>query len=604
MIKNRGKKRFNRIVFDHLRGEFGHLLFAAFCTLGLVAAHLAWPWPIKIVIDHILLERPLPASLAFLGGLPQADKVLAVTIVSSSIIVFALLRGFCSYAQIYITARIGYQLTYRLRRELFTHLQRLSLSFHHQARTGELLTKITGDTAILKDVFTESALTFATQIITLIGMLIVMFLLSRQLGLIVFSTLPVLMVALFYLQRKVRKSVKRQRRREGQISSRLNEVLSAVSMVQAFGQSEYEVRRFETENAGTLEDSIRTARMEAAATRFVEIISAFGTSGVVLFGALQVIDGVLTPGDLLVFTGYLNSMYRPIRNIAKLSTRFSKAAVGAERIAEILDVEPEILNNPNAIQAEGLQGDILFDSVSFSYGAGASVLKGITCHLKAGRKTALVGGSGAGKSTFVSLILRLYDPQSGVIAIDGIDIKHYQVESLRREIAIVQQDSLLLGASIRENIAYGKLDATMDEIVTAAKLAMAHDFIEELDDGYETVIGERGDTLSGGQRKRIAIARAIIRNASILILDEPMAGLDVESEAKVLEAMDHLMAGKTCLLITHDLQAAHKADHILVLDHGQIVEQGHPLELLARGLKYSQLHEIQSGHRNLQESSI
>ncbi|MGR9037606.1 MAG: ABC transporter transmembrane domain-containing protein, partial [Gammaproteobacteria bacterium] len=230
---------------------------ASFCTLGLVAAQMAWPWPIKIVIDHILLEKPLSQSLNFLGGIIQGDKVFAITIVSLSIVVIALLRGFCSYLQIYITARIGYQITYSLRQELFAHLQRLSLSFHHHARTGELLTKITGDTAILKDVFTDSALTFITQLLTLIGMLVVMFLLSWELGLIIFATLPVLTLALLFLHRKVRRSVKRQRRREGQISSRLSDLLSAAPLVLAFGHGEYEVRRFETENAGTLEDSIR-----------------------------------------------------------------------------------------------------------------------------------------------------------------------------------------------------------------------------------------------------------------------------------------------------------------------------------------------------------
>jgi ABC-type multidrug transport system fused ATPase/permease subunit len=335
--------------------------------------------------------------------------------------------------------------------------------------------------------------------------------------------------------------------------------------------------------------------MEAAATRLVEIISAVGISGVVLFGAMEVMEGKLTPGDLLIFSGYLSSMYRPIRSMTKLSTKLSKAAVGAERIAEILEVEPDIQDMPGALPAERLSGDIKFHLVSFAYKTGKSILNDLSCHIQAGRLTALVGSSGAGKSTFVSLILRLYDPQTGAISIDGTNIKRYQVESLRQNIAIVQQDSMLMGTSIRENIAYGKLDATMDEIVAAAKLAMAHDFIEKLEDGYETVIGERGDTLSGGEQRRIAIARAIVRNAPILILDEPMAGLDVESEAKVREALAHLMAGKTCLLITHDLHAANDADHVIVIDHGRIVEQGHPNMLITNGrTKYAHLHSTQN----------
>lgn len=484
-------------------------------------------------------------------------------------------------------------MTYRLRRELFAHLQRLSLSFHYHARSGELLTKITGDTALLKDVFAESALTFTTHLLTLIGMFAIMFALSWQLGLIVLATLPILTSILVYLYRRVRASAQQQRRQEGRLSSRISEILTAIPMVQAFGRSDYEVQRFETESTGTLQDSIRTARMEAAATRSVEIISAVSTSTVVLFGALQVINGVLTPGELLVFTGYLNSMYKPVRNLAKLSTRFSKAAVGAERIAEILKIEPEIQDGPHAIEAKGLKGDIVFDRVSFAYANGKPVLKDISCHLKAGQRVALVGGSGAGKSTLVSLILRLYDPQAGCISIDGVDIKHYKVESLRREIGMVLQGTLLFGATIRENIGYGKLDATEAEIVAAAQLANAHEFIESLDGAYDSVIGERGDTLSGGQRQRIAIARTLIRDCPMLILDEPMGALDVHSEAKVKEALQRLMAGKTSLMITQDLQAAAEADVILVLNDGRLVEQGSHQELMGVAGYYSRLYQAQ-----------
>lgn len=592
MHMTRGKQRLRRIITGHLRSESWRLVMAAFCVLGLVAAQVASPWPIKIIIDNILLERPVPPYLNVLAGTLQGDKVWAIVIVSIAILAIALLRGVFSYSQIFITSRVGYHIVYSLRLELFAHLQRLSLLFHKDARTGELMGKIKGDTGALKDVCSDSVLVLSTQVLTLLSMLCVMFLMSWQLGLIVLATLPVLTVALLYLYRKVRKSVKKQRRQEGHINSRLNELLSSVPLVQAFGHSEHEVRRFETDNADTLDNSINTARLEAAATRLVEVISAIGITGVVLLGAMQVIEGKLTPGDLLIFTGYLSSMYRPIRSMAKLATKFSKAAVGAERIAEILDVEPEIQDMPGALPANQLSGDIEFHFVSFAYKTDKPILNNLSCRIPAGHLTALVGSSGAGKSTFVSLILRLYDTQAGAVSIDGTNIKRYQVESLRHNIAIVQQDSMLMGTSIRENIAYGKLDATTDEIVAAAKLAMAHDFIEELEDGYDTVIGERGDTLSGGEQRRIAIARAIIRDASILILDEPMAGLDTESEEKVREALAHLTAGKTCLLITHDLRAADKADHVIVLDHGQIVEQGHPFTLLGRGQIYALLHGI------------
>ena len=590
MLKSRGKQRLLRIITGHLRSESWRLAMAAFCVLGVVAAQVAAPWPIKIIIDNILLDKPLPPSMPLLASLLETDKLAAVAAVSLAIFAIVLLRGLLSYSQIFITSRLGYHIVHSLRLELFAHLQRLPLLFHKNTRTGELTSKITGDTAVLKDVSSDAILMFTTQVLTLISMLTVMCLMSWQLGLLVFATLPALTAVLLYQYRKVRKSMRNQRRRQGQISSRLNELLGAAPLVQAFGRSEYETRRFETDNADALDDGIQTARMEAAATRLVEIISALGTSGVVFFGAMQVLNGRLTPGDLLIFTSYLAGLYRPIRSMAKLSTKFSKAAVGAERIAEILDVESDIHDIPDAVRATGLSGMIEFRHVSFAYKSGKPALNEISCRIEAGRLTALVGASGAGKSTFVSLLLRLYDPQTGSIFLDGGDITRYQIESLRHNIAIVQQDSMLMGTSIRENIAYGKLDATADEVVAAAKLAMAHDFIERLEDGYDTVIGERGGTLSGGEQRRIAIARAIIRNAPLLILDEPMAGLDAASEAQVREALAHLTAGRTCLLITHDLRAADEADHVLVFDHGHIVDQGHPSTLRESGLAYAQLH--------------
>jgi ATP-binding cassette, subfamily B, bacterial len=582
MIESRGKQ--------HLRRESWRLTIAAFCLIGVVATQVAAPWPIKIIIDNILFNKPLPPFMPLLADLVEMNQSAAVAIVSIAIFALVLLRGLFSYSQIYVTSRIGYHIVHRLRLELFAHIQRLPLLFHKNTRTGELVSKINSDTAILKNVCSDSALTFSTQLLTLLSMLTVMYLMSWQLGLIVFATLPLLTAALLYQYRNVRKSSQQQRQRQGQISSRLNELLAAAPLVQAFGRGEYETRRFETDNADALDDSIQAARMDATATRLVEIISALGTSAVVFVGAMQVLDGRLTPGDLLIFAAYLSTLYRPIRSMAKLSTKFSKAAVGGERIAELFDVEPDIRDVPGAIPAHRLSGEIEFRHVSFAYTSGEPALSEISCRIEAGRLTALVGASGAGKSTFVSLLLRLYNPKTGSILLDGIDIAQYQIESLRHHIAIVQQDSMLMGTSIRDNIAYGKLDATADEVVAAAKLAMAHDFIDKLENGYETVIGERGGTLSGGEQRRIAIARAIIRNAPILILDEPMAGLDVASEAQVREALAHLTAGKPCLLITHDLRAADDADHVLVVDHGHIVDQGHPLTLRESGLAYAQLH--------------
>jgi ATP-binding cassette subfamily B protein len=325
----------------------------------------------------------------------------------------------------------------------------------------------------------------------------------------------------------------------------------------------------------------------------VDIISAVGTWGVILFGSLQALEGRMTPGNVLIFAAYVNSLYGPIRSLARLSAKFSKATVSAQRIAEILNVEPEIQDHPGAIEASKLKGEIVFENVSFHYEEDKKVLSDISFTISPGQHVVLLGPSGAGKSTLVSLILRFYDPQTGSILIDEVNIKDYQRESLRRQIGIVLQDSILFGTSIQENLVYGKLDATLEEIKAAAKAANAHEFILEQEAGYDTIIGERGGTLSGGQRQRIAIARTFIRNAPILILDEPMTGLDVESEAAVRDALRRLMDGKTCLLITHDLHAVIEADLILMLEEGRIVEQGTHSQLLARSQRYRDVYEFQ-----------
>ena len=586
--------RFKQIVLNNLRHVKGKLFLATLCMLGFTITELLSPWPLKIIFDNILLDRPPPATLHIIGEILQRDKIYSLVWISTTLILIAFLRGFFSYTQLYMTSRIGYQMVYALRGELFAHLQRLSLSFHNRARTGELLTKITGDTNTLKDVFAESALTFTAHLLTLIGAFVVMFTLNWRLSLIVLATLPILGYALFYLYRNVKASAKKQRRREGKVASRINEVLTSLSLVQAFGMEAYEKERFETDSAGSLEQSIQTARREAAATRTVEIISAVGVWAVVLFGSLQALKGQMTPGDVLVFISYLNNMYKPIRNLTRLSTKFTKAMVSAERISEVLEIEPEIQDLPDAIEASHLKGAIVFRNVSFDYGGGKDVLQNVSFSVAPGEQVALVGASGAGKSTIANLILRLYDPMGGAILIDGVDIKRYQRASLRHEIGIVLQDSILFGTTIRENISYGKHDATIEEIEEAARQAHAHEFITTLPEGYDTIIGERGSTLSGGQRQRISLARTIIKRPSILILDEPTSAVDAESARLIEEAVKRLQEGKTCLVIVHQFSSIKNFDQILVLRQGKLVEKGTHAELLSLKGYYYQLYQLQN----------
>ena len=596
-MPDRKNLRFRQIFGDHLRQVRGRLFIAAVCTVGVSAMELLKPWPLKLILDHVILDKPLPRSMLFLHGIGPAGRTGLLVDSAAAIVLIALCGGLFSYFQIFITSSIGYKMVYALRRELFTHLQRLSLSFHNRSRSGDLMTKIAGDTNTLKDVFADSIMKFASYSLTVIGMLAVMLVIDWKVGAIAFATLPFLCFSLFHLFRKTKASVKAQKKQEGRVNSRMTEVLSAIPLVQAFARERYEEELFDAVTAETVKESIRVARLEAAATRSSEIITAVGTAAAVLFGAMQVLSGRMLPGELVLVVGYLTNMYKPIRSLAKLSTDLSKAMASAERISEVLDIEPEIQDPPHAIEARRLKGEIVFEGVSFDYGDGKDVLRQVSFAGSPGQRVALVGASGAGKSTIVSLILRLYEPQEGRILIDGVDIRQYRRDSLRRQIGLVLQQSILFGATIRENIAYGSPEASLDRIVAAARAANADEFIRELEDGYDTVIGERGATLSGGQRQRIAIARALIRDAPILILDEPMTGLDVENEGKVREALDRLMTGKTSLMITHDLPSIADADLVLLLEEGRIADRGTHAELVARSGRYRQLYEL-----NLQQA--
>ena len=581
-MNRRQQSRFKEIVLSHLLKMKGSLSLAAVCLIGYTAIDLLKPWPLKFLFDYVLLQQPLPASLATLQGMLQDGLLLPLGIVAGSIVCISVLSGVFSYGQLYLTSKVGFELSATLRRELFSRLQRLSLSFHHQTRTGELLTNVSSDTTALRDVFADWALTMAGHGLTLLGMMVIMFVLNWKLALVAMVTLPMMGALLFVLIRKVKATAQKQRKHEGAIASHVNEVLRAISLVQAFGREEYEESRLQKHSDHHVEQGIQTARLTASISRMVHIVEAFGTAGIVLVGGWLVLGKQMTPGDLLIFLSYGHSLYKPLRHLSSLSVKFSRAMVSAKRVADILDIEPEIRDLPNAKQASALQGDITLDQVTFGYERTTNVLHGVSCHIKAGQKVALVGSSGSGKSTIVNLILRLYEPQAGSIMLDGIDSAQYNRESLRQHIGIVLQDTVLFGASIAENISYGKPDATREEIERAAALSYAHDFIAALPDGYDTILGERGSTLSGGQRQRICLARAIIKQPSILILDEPTSAVDPAAAALIRDTVARLQAGKTTLVIAHQFVAMDQFDQILVLENGHLAEQGTHHQLVAR----------------------
>lgn len=587
----RKRSRFNQIVLGHLKRVRGQVALGLVCILGSTLMALAAPWPIKFVFDQVLLAKPLTAQLAFAAQWLQPGSATSLIWLSAGLVGIALGSGFFSFYQQFLTSRIGYEIVYTLRSELFDHLQRLSLSFHNRARTGELMSKITSDTNTLRDAYSEYLLVFITHALTVIGMLVVLMTIDWQLGLITAGSFPVLFLLLYFILRRVKSSAKRQRSNEGLLASRVGEMLGAVNLVQAFGRERFELARFDQESQQSIVESIRTVRAEAAATRMVEVVTAIGTAVILLFGGLQAMRGALTPGDLLVFVSYVTAMYKPVRNLARLSARMSKAQASVERINEILEVEPEVTDAPDAIDAQDLAGEIAFENVSFGY-EGKTILRDVSFRIPAGRRVALVGASGAGKSTLINLIIRLYDPFQGSIQVDGVDVRKYRRESLRREVGIVLQDTILFGATVRENIAYGKPEATDAEIEEAARAVHAHEFITQLPGAYEYVLGERGTTISGGQRQRLCLARALIKRPAILILDEPTSAVDAESERLIRDAVRRVQGGKTTLVIAHQLYSVQDADWILVLRDGCIVEQGTHEDLSRQGGYYIELFRL------------
>ena len=581
---SRPGSRLRALVRECLAEQRLAIVLATLALAGVVLADVLAPWPLKIIFDHILLARPLPATLAWLQPLLALGTWPALGVSAAAIAVIALVAGALSYLQLYTSAKLGHRITWRLRVELFAQLQRLSLAFHRDSRSGELITKVAGDTNLLRDMFSDWALTLGRHALTLVAMLAVMFMLNWQLALVVAASLPPLLGVIFWLNRRVKATVREQRRHEGRMTSRLNEVLSSIALVQAFGRQGFEEDRFRSEIEANYDSGMRSTRSAGAIVKAIAVVSAAGTALTVLLGAREVLAGRLTPGELLVFVTYVTSLYKPVRDLGRLATKFSRAGVSAQRVAEILDLEPDIADAPDALELARPSGEIVFENVSFGYAGGRPVIEGLSLRIAAGERVALVGASGAGKSTIVNLLLRLYEPSAGRILIDGIDIRRYTRASLRREIGIVLQDNMLFGVSVRENIAYGRPDAPTEAIEAAARAARAHEFIVDLPQGYDTELGERGATLSGGQRQRLCLARALVKEPAILAMDEPTASIDPVSAQLIHEAVARVHRGRTLIVIAHDLADMAAYDRVLVLKGGRVVEQGtHEALLRERG---------------------
>jgi subfamily B ATP-binding cassette protein MsbA len=593
-MRGPSRKTYRATIAGLLSGHWGALL------LGLVAvgietgAALLEPWPIKVVLDTVLHAKPLPHGLTqLLASAAGGSSLTILEFAAAAVVLIALIGAAGSYAEKQCVTSLGQRVTHELRCRLYSHAQRLSMGYHDRKRTGDVISTVTSDVDAVQSAISSGLLDTLYYTMLLIGMSSLMFYLDWRFTLVALSILPALVVVVYTLTRRIKRASRDVRRREADIMSTMQEVLSSIRLVKAFGREDHERHRFEHESQKIVSSTLRARDVKAKLAPAVEFIIALGSALVLWFGARQVLHGVLTAGALVVFLLYLGKMYKPIRELSKLTDTYSRALVALDRVNRFLAIDLEVRDMPGAKRAPRFRGALALDHVTFGYAPSRPTLVDVDLAIPAGSVAAIVGGSGAGKTTLINLIARFYDPQSGRVLVDGQDVRSFYQESLRERMSFVLQDTLLFRGPVWQNIAYGKPEATRREIIRAAELANADAFIRELPEGYKTMVGERGVTLSGGQQRRIAIARAIIRDAPILILDEPLTGLDAASESLVLDALRQLMRGKTTLMIAHNLSTVQHADMIFVLEHGRLCEHGTHSSLLEVNGAYARLYELQ-----------
>ena len=587
----RGRSGLIAKVGPYLRPYRWRFLASASLVVALSGAEILKPWPLKIVVDCVLGGKPL----AWLGYPEHVGASALLLLAALGLVALYVLIGVLSVASNYLTIDVGQLMVNDFRSDLYQHLQRLSLRFHTQRGSGDLMYRLTADTFAIQTLAMNGFFPTVSALVMLVGMILVMARLDWQLTLVALAICPLLAAAIGQVGRRITRVATDAREKESRLYSVAQRAMSSIKVIQAFTGEEDEHRSFLDVSRASLDANLSLYTVQTAYSMAVNVIGAIGTAGVIWFGATHVMSGTLTVGDLLVFTAYLASLYAPINTISSTYGLIQGARVGIGRVFEILETAPDVPDGARTLVRADVRGEVAFENVSFSYQPEQPVLRELSFHVAPGETIAIVGPTGAGKSTLVSLLVRFYDPSSGRVLLDGQDLRTLAVRSLRRQVAMVLQPPLVFPTTLRENIAYGRRDASLDEIRAAARAAQLEPLLEKLPHGLDTEVGEKGATLSEGECQRLTIARAILRDAPILILDEPTSALDAETEALLMGSLEELMRKRTSFVIAHRLSTVRRASRIMVLREGRIVELGSFAELMARHGYFAKLHETQFG---------
>ncbi len=586
----KGLARFARRAKPWMQGQRGLLAGAWIAMLFEVGLRLLEPWPLKILFDELFKKPGTPHSFSWSQGM---DPTRLLVVCVGAMVAIASLRAVAAWIATVGLSLVGNRVLSRCRKELFDHLMRLSLSFHQRSGKGDLLNRVVSDVGRVQEVAVTALLPFLTHILTLSGMMIVMLWMDVRLGLIALGVVPVFIFISSSVGTKLRSAARDQRRREGEMATSASEALGAIRVSHAYGLGGTLGAIFDHQNNKSLRDGVRGARLSAGLERSVDIMIAVAGACVIWLGASRALKGEVSPGDLIVFVSYLRSAFRPLKDAAKFAGRMAKASASGERILEVLETHPEIQDRSHAQQLNAPITSLEFSHVTFGHDPTQNTLADVSFRVQRGERLVLVGSSGAGKSSVLNLVLRLHDANAGRVLVNGEPIDHWTVASLRSGIAVVLQESVLFRASIHENIACATQGATRAGVERAAMSAGIHDFVKQLPEGYDTVLGERGDTLSGGQRQRIAIARAVIRNANLLLLDEPTSGLDHATSEHVNATLDELEHDRITVLATHDLACIREQDIVALLEHGRVIEHGRHSVLRDSGGRYAEMYAAQ-----------